>query len=65
LRVFKNRVLRRIFGLKMEDLAGGWRRQHNWEVHDFYKIAWTCSRHVRNENNLPSREGNSYHQDTG
>jgi hypothetical protein len=32
-RVFENRVLRRIFELKKEDVAGGWRRLHNEEIH--------------------------------
>jgi hypothetical protein len=32
LRVFVNRVLRRIFGHKMEEVAGGWRRLHNEEL---------------------------------
>jgi hypothetical protein len=36
LRVFKNRVLRRIFGPKMEEVAGGWRRLHNKELHNLY-----------------------------
>jgi hypothetical protein len=27
--VFENRVLRRIFGPKKEEMAGGWRRLHN------------------------------------
>jgi len=27
--VFENRVLRRIFGLKEEEVAGVWRRMHN------------------------------------
>jgi hypothetical protein len=34
--VFENRVLRRIFGPKREEVAGGWRRLHNEEVHKFY-----------------------------
>jgi hypothetical protein len=34
-RVFENRVLRRIFGPKMEDVAGDWRRLHNEELHNF------------------------------
>jgi hypothetical protein len=34
LRVFKNRVLRRIFGPKREEMAGGWRRLHNEELHN-------------------------------
>jgi hypothetical protein len=31
-RVFENRVLRRIFGPKREEVAGGWRRLHNEEL---------------------------------
>jgi hypothetical protein len=29
-----NRVLRRIFGPKREEVAGGWRRLHNEELHN-------------------------------
>jgi hypothetical protein len=29
-------VLRRIFGPKREEVAGGWRRLHNEELHDLY-----------------------------
>jgi hypothetical protein len=29
LRVFENRVLRRIFGLKRDDVTAGWRKLHN------------------------------------
>jgi hypothetical protein len=36
LRVFENRVLRRIFGPKREEVAGGWRRLHNKELHNLY-----------------------------
>jgi hypothetical protein len=36
LRVFENRVLRRIFGSKREQVAGGWRRLHREELHNFY-----------------------------
>jgi hypothetical protein len=31
LRVFENRVLRRIFGLKRDKVTGGWRKLHNVE----------------------------------
>jgi hypothetical protein len=34
--VFQNRVLRRIFGPKREEVAGGWRRLHNEELHNLY-----------------------------
>jgi len=36
MRVFENRVLRRIFGPKREDVAGGWRKQHNQELHNLH-----------------------------
>jgi hypothetical protein len=34
--VFENRVLRRIFGSKREEVAGGWRTLHNEELHNLY-----------------------------
>jgi hypothetical protein len=34
--VFENRVLRRIFGSKREEVAGDWRRLHNKELHNLY-----------------------------
>jgi hypothetical protein len=36
LRVFENRVLRRIFGPKRDGGAGGWRKLHNKELHNLY-----------------------------
>jgi hypothetical protein len=36
LRVFENRMLRRIFGPKREEVAGGWRRLRNEELHNLY-----------------------------
>jgi hypothetical protein len=33
LRVFENRVLRKIFGPKRDDVTGQWRRLHNKELH--------------------------------
>jgi hypothetical protein len=36
LRVFDNRVLRRVFRLKMNEVMGGWRKLHNKELHDLY-----------------------------
>jgi hypothetical protein len=36
LRVFYNRVLRRIFGPKRDEVAEGWRKLHNEELHDLY-----------------------------
>jgi hypothetical protein len=39
-RVFENRVLRRKFEPKREEVAGGWRRLHNEELYDI-----TCILH--------------------
>jgi hypothetical protein len=36
LRVFENRVLRKIFGLKRDDVTGEWRKLHNEELRDLY-----------------------------
>jgi hypothetical protein len=36
LRVFENRVVRRIFGPKRDAMAGGWRKLHNEELHNLY-----------------------------
>jgi hypothetical protein len=36
LRVFENRVLRKIFGSKMDKVTGEWRRLHDVELHDLY-----------------------------
>jgi hypothetical protein len=36
LRVFENRVLRRIFGRKRDEVMGEWRKLHNEELCDLY-----------------------------
>jgi hypothetical protein len=36
LRVFENRVFRRIFGPKRDKVTGGWRKLHNEELHKLY-----------------------------
>jgi hypothetical protein len=36
LRVFVNRVLKRIFGSKRDEVAGGWRKLHTEELHNVY-----------------------------
>jgi hypothetical protein len=36
LRVFENGVLKRMSETKREEVAGGWRRLHNGELHNLY-----------------------------
>jgi hypothetical protein len=50
LRVFENRVLRRIFGPKRDEVTGEWRKLHNKVLHDLYSpnIVWEIkSRRIR------------------
>jgi hypothetical protein len=34
--VFENRVLRRIFGPKRDEVTGDWRKLHNEELHNLH-----------------------------
>ena len=36
LRLFENRVLRRVFGPKRDEVTGEWRKLHNEELSDLY-----------------------------
>jgi len=36
LRVFENRMLRRIFGPKRDEVTGEWRKLYNEELNDLY-----------------------------
>jgi hypothetical protein len=36
LRLFENRVLRRIFGPRRDEVKGEWRKLHNGELHNLY-----------------------------
>jgi hypothetical protein len=36
--VFENRVLRKIFGAKRDEVTGEWRRLHNEELDDLYYL---------------------------
>jgi hypothetical protein len=43
MRVFENRMLRRIFGLKRDKIKGEWRKLYNEELNDLYSsptIVW-------------------------
>jgi hypothetical protein len=39
LRVFENRLLRRIFGLKRDEVIGGRRKFHNEKLHNLYYLS--------------------------
>jgi hypothetical protein len=51
LRMFENRLLRRIFGSKRGEVTGGWRKLHNEELHNLYSstkiIRQIMSRRIR------------------
>ena len=54
LRVFENRMLRRIFGPKRDEVVGEWRELHNEELNDLYcspnivrVIKWSGIREAR------------------
>jgi hypothetical protein len=51
LRIFENRVLRRIFGPERDEVTGEWRRLHNKELYALYSspnIIWViASRRLR------------------
>ena len=38
LRAFENRVLRRVFGPKRDEVTGEWRKLHNQELSDLYSL---------------------------
>ena len=38
LRVFQNRVLRRVFGSKTDEVSGEWRKLHNEELRNLYSL---------------------------
>jgi hypothetical protein len=48
LRVFENRVLRRIFGPKRDEVTGDWRKLHNEELNDLYSpnIVWVIKSRI-------------------
>jgi hypothetical protein len=46
LRVSDNRVIRRIFGLKRDEVTGEWRKLHNEELHNLYALL-DIIRHIK------------------
>jgi hypothetical protein len=74
--VFENRVLRRIFEPRKEEVTGGWRKLHNEELHNVYypqniRPIRPCSDFIK-ENKFDgacskhmANEGKSYSKDLG
>jgi hypothetical protein len=70
LRVFENRVLRRIFGPKMVEITGEWIKLHNEELHILYsspniirqnksrsEVGGTCGTYGREEECVEGFDG--------
>ena len=56
LRVFENRVLRRIFGPKRDKVTREWRKLHNEELKDLYcspYIVWVTKSRIRWAGHVP------------
>jgi hypothetical protein len=61
-RVFENRVLRRIFGAKRNEVTGEWKKLHNEKLYNLFlpmyhladlvkedEVSWICGMHGREE----------------
>jgi hypothetical protein len=61
LRVFENKVLRRIFGPKRDEVTWEWRRLHNKELHALHSlpdiIRLVKSRRLRGAGHVARMEG--------
>jgi hypothetical protein len=59
LRVFENRILRRIFGPEKDEITGKWRKLHNKELNDLYS-SLNIVRLIKIEKNEMSGACNTY-----
>jgi hypothetical protein len=64
LRVCENRVLRRIFGAKRDELKGKWRKVHNEELNDLYCLPKFISGDQIEKNEMDAAFTN-YGEDSG
>jgi hypothetical protein len=73
--VFENRVLRRIFGPKRDEVMGEWRKFHNEELHNLYsspdirqvkanEAGGTCGTHGRGEKSVQGFGGKARRKET-
>jgi hypothetical protein len=54
--VIENRVYRRIFGPKKDEVMGGWRKLHNEELHNLYPF----TKYYQNDEVKENEMGRSY-----
>jgi hypothetical protein len=52
LKLFENRVLRRVFGPKRDEVTGEWRKLHNEELSDLYSLLERIEEISTNHNSL-------------
>jgi hypothetical protein len=76
LRVFENRVLRRIFGPKRDEVTGEWRKLNNEELHNLYsfpdiirqvkanEVGGACGTHGRREKSVQGFGGKARRKET-
>jgi hypothetical protein len=76
LRVFENRILRRIFGLERDEVTGEWRKLHNEELHNLYsspdiirqvkanEVGGACGTHGRGEKSVQGFGGKARGKET-
>jgi hypothetical protein len=60
LKAFENRVFRRIFGPKRDEVRGEWLKLHNWELHDLYSsttTVWVIKSRMRWAGNVAQMGG--------
>jgi hypothetical protein len=75
--VFENRVLRRIFGPKRDEVTGEWRKLHNEELHNLFsspdiigkssqanEVGGACGAHVRGEKSVQGFGGKARGKET-
>jgi hypothetical protein len=76
--VFENRVIRRIFGPKRDEVTGEWRKFHNEDLHILYsaphifrqiksrknEVGGTCGTHGRGEESVQSFDGKARRKET-
>jgi hypothetical protein len=78
LRVFENRVLRRIFVPKRDEVTGEWRKLHNEELHNLYsspdiirqsqvkanEVGGACGTHGRGKKSVQGFGGKARRKET-